>query len=69
VGMREVDVTELAELIERLWLENVLQCCDGGDEVLDSGLLVYDSALVCRVGVLGGVGGRSTGIGVCCEAG
>lgn len=65
--MRVVDVTELMELMECLWLENVLLCCEGGDEIWDSGLLVYERALVCRVGVSGGVGGRSVGAGGCCE--
>ena len=54
--MRGFEVMELAELIDWLWTEKVELCLEVG---LERGLLLlFDRALVRRVGESGGVRGR-----------
>lgn len=56
--MREVDVTELAELIEGLWFEKVLLCFERGEDEVDKALEEEDRALFNGIGDSGGVTGR-----------
>ncbi len=56
--MREVDVTELAELIEPLWFQKVLLCFEGGEDELENALEEEERALFNGVGDSGGVSGK-----------